>query len=55
MIAQYREATASPWVASRQSLSYTSGIICLALVGPAILFDEPRHQVGELEEISHPE
>ena len=29
------------------------GILSFTLVGPALLFDEPRYQVGKLQQISH--
>lgn len=39
----------------RQKFPYARGIICLTLRRPAPLFDEARHQVGKLQEISNSE
>jgi hypothetical protein len=45
---------APPWVDSRRSFLYRSGIIRLTPWRPALLLDEARHQVGELDEIDNP-
>jgi hypothetical protein len=42
-------------VGERRSLPYSSGVICFTRPDPALLFDEARHQVGKLQEISYPE
>lgn len=38
-------------VARRHICHYTRGIFTITLVAPAPLFDQPRHQVGKLEQI----
>jgi hypothetical protein len=39
----------------RQSLPYDCGIFPITLVGPALLFDEPRYEVGKFQQISNSE
>jgi hypothetical protein len=38
--------------ARRQDLPYRCGVICFTALGPASLFDQPRDQIRELQEIS---
>lgn len=47
--------TVASWVAKRQGLLYSCGVISITHVGLALLFDKPRHQGGKLQEISDPE
>jgi hypothetical protein len=37
----------------RHHCLYTCGILSFTLVGPGLLLDEPRYQVGKLQQISH--
>lgn len=47
--------SATTRVAVRQSFSYTCGIVPITPIGPALLFDEPRYEVGKVQQITNSE